>query len=115
MNWLDPGFAVVPRVAFAGNVRQVGEADSKALRRAYHRAYYHAVYKEKRKVYHAMTKERDRAKRSAWAKERYWRNAEKSRAEARARAKLRYDTDPEYRERVRAKSATRRAMLRGAA
>lgn len=109
---LDPGFAVVPKVPFTGNVRSVGEPSKAEVRRAYNRAYYHAVYKPKRAAYWQRTRERDREKKKAARTRLYWQNVEKSRAEARDRARLRYATDPEYRARILAKSAKRRAMLK---
>ena len=115
MNWLDPGFSAVPRVRFADNVRVVGEVSPADSRRAYHRAYYHAVYKPKRIAYYERTKERDRAKKAERARTRYAKNIEKMRVEARERARHRYATDPEYRARVIARAAKRRAMLKGLA
>ena len=114
MNWLDPGFTVVPSVPFDGNARIVGEVDPIKAKRAYHRSYYHAVYKEKRRAYYQRTKDRDRAKRTAAANRRYWRDVEESRRKARERVRMKYATDPEYRARVLAKSAKRRAMLKAA-
>ena len=115
MNWLDPGFAVVPCVQFDGNARIVGEVDPVHAKRAYHRAYYHAVYKEKRRAYYLRTKDRDRAKKTAAANRRYWNAPEVARQKARDRLRLKYATDPDYRARVLAKSAKRRAMLKESA
>lgn len=87
----------------------------KVRRRAYHRAYYHAVYKPKRKAYYQRTKDRDRAKKTAAANRRYWNAPEVARQKARDRLRLKYATDPDYRARVLAKSAKRRAMLKESA
>lgn len=76
MKWLLPTIADVPA---GGQVRNVGRYD----RRAYDRAYYHAKRKGRRatKPYTPAQLERRRKQRMAG----YYRNAERERANARAR------------------------------
>jgi hypothetical protein len=62
----------------------------KEARKAYERRYYHTKAKAQRRAYQLATRERDRTKRQAEARARYWRNPEPFRAAARERMNALY-------------------------
>lgn len=98
MTWLLPDSTFL--AGLEGFVRTVGEPTEHAKKlardrlyrernrdrlRAYHRALYHAKRKEKAKAYYQATRERDRLKRRAQQRARYWADPVKYRAQALAR------------------------------
>ena len=99
MSWILPTAADVP---FGGEIRNVGEVG----RRDYHRAYYHAKRKGRRKQTYTPEQQ---ARRIARRAEAYRRNADRERANARARYWRNRDR---YAAAARARAQARRELRR---